>query len=287
MPRLTAATPAASSEKFGNRPSGASTTGWPATAGSCGRAARRRRRPRSRATPCRAGPTCTTCRGTSRRPPRTSTAGTCRRRSACRRGSTGSAACRSPLPPPVDRDRVDGDDAAAVRGEHAAGDDGGSPKISLAVGRQEQRLRRRRRGDHRAPARRAVGAATVSIAASIVSGVGLRGRRSGRQRHPHQAGVDERRDRRRRQPPLRSASSALPRSATPRRATRSLGGRHREVSRPFGRHRAARSAAFWASLQLEPCCTSTSWGRPSTRSATMLRCTSPVPPPIVSAWENR
>ena len=33
--------------------------------------------------------------------------------------------------------------------------------------------------------------------------------------------------------------------------------------------------------------TSTSWGSPSTRSAMMLRCTSAVPPPMVSAREKR
>ena len=39
--------------------------------------------------------------------------------------------------------------------------------------------------------------------------------------------------------------------------------------------------------QVWPCSTSTSCGRPRTRSATMLRCTSPVPPPTVSAGLNR
>ena len=42
-----------------------------------------------------------------------------------------------------------------------------------------------------------------------------------------------------------------------------------------------------ASAHERPASTLTSWGRPSTRSATMLRCTSPVPPPMVSAWEYR
>lgn len=36
-----------------------------------------------------------------------------------------------------------------------------------------------------------------------------------------------------------------------------------------------------------PASTSRSWGSPSTRSARMLRCTSPVPPPMVSAGANR
>ncbi len=41
------------------------------------------------------------------------------------------------------------------------------------------------------------------------------------------------------------------------------------------------------SAQVRPCSTLTSRGRPSTISATMLRCTANVPPPSVSAGENR
>ncbi len=56
---------------------------------------------------------------------------------------------------------------------------------------------------------------------------------------------------------------------------------------PSGRIRREDQAVVWrASAQVRPTSTSTSWGRPSTRSATMLRCTSPVPPPMVRAWEN-
>src|SRR5690606_13123109 len=42
-----------------------------------------------------------------------------------------------------------------------------------------------------------------------------------------------------------------------------------------------------ACAHVSPCSTSTSWGRPSTRSPMMLRCTSPVPPPMVRAGANR
>ena len=62
--------------------------------------------------------------------------------------------------------------------------------------------------------------------------------------------------------------------------------RSSSTRRPWWSPRAA-EAQRRLSLQVWPCSTSVSWGRPSTRSATMLRCTSPVPPPTVSAGENR
>ena len=78
-----------------------------------------------------------------------------------------------------------------------------------------------------------------------------------------------------------TASAAATNPPSPRSFTRPPpGDRHRTNARGQVRARCA-------SDQLRPCCTSTSWGRPSTRSATMLRCTWPVPPPIVKACENR
>ena len=88
------------------------------------------------------------------------------------------------------------------------------------------------------------------------------------------------------------AVTALLAGALTLRALRSL---------PAGRRRRRRSSSIrrrssWPraadaqrrlSLQVCPCSTSVSCGRPETRSATMLRCTSPVPPPTVSAGENR
>ena len=47
------------------------------------------------------------------------------------------------------------------------------------------------------------------------------------------------------------------------------------------------AVAIDPSAHVFPASTSMSCGSPSTRSATMLRCTSPVPPPTVSAGENR
>ena len=46
-------------------------------------------------------------------------------------------------------------------------------------------------------------------------------------------------------------------------------------------------AALCASVQVRPASTSVSWGRPRMRSAMMLRSTSAVPPPTVSAGLNR
>src|SRR5205814_4237428 len=52
-------------------------------------------------------------------------------------------------------------------------------------------------------------------------------------------------------------------------------------------HSHARAPFALASDQLSPASTSMSCGRPSTRSAMMLRCTSDVPPPMVNAGANK
>ena len=180
-----------------------------------------------------------------------------------------------PRPAPADRHAVIDDRTLAIRREHATGDD---RRVVVdrpgAVGRQEQALRRRRGGDHRAPARRTVGAGDGLDGRQHRQRVGLRAAVGDRHGHAHQPGLDERVDGRLRQPAELLGLVGV--------------GRHDLADRLGGGDEVAHEAPTrWASLQLSPCWTSTSWGSPSTRSAMMLRCTSPVPPPIVSARANR
>ena len=76
-------------------------------------------------------------------------------------------------------------------------------------------------------------------------------------------------------PPLAAGETSRPHRPTPTLSASQAGGERVPV----------RQIAL--SRQVLPVSTSMSWGRPSTRSAMMLRCTSPVPPPMVSAGANR
>ena len=174
------------------------------------------------------------------------------------------------------------DPSGAVGREHAAGDGIGRPEHLLGdVGSEERGHRRRGRGDAGAPAGGAVAGRhpldgldhrhRVEPRAAVVGGEAQAG----------QAALDERGDRHRRQPPLRlGLVGVVPgdgRDPVGRRQHAGAGVRHRpsahRVPDPAAGAGDRSPAERWATLHDRPCCTSTSWGRPRTRSATMLRWT--------------
>ena len=187
-----------------------------------------------------------------------------------------------PHPPPGHAlAALDADPAARGR-ERAPGDDGGIAVDLLRPRRLEEAAEARgRAGDHHAPARGAVGRRDRLDGLDQLHGRGL-GPAVGRgDAQPHQPGADQRLHDRVGEPaPLLGLVGVGGRrpAATPAR-------RRRWRSRML--HAPPTPASRRASAQPLPCSTSMSCGRPSARSPRMLRCTSPVPPPIVSAAENR
>ena len=109
-----------------------------------------------------------------------------------------------PRPPPGHGEAVDPvarrGHTLAVRGEHATGDRRRvTVDLPCRVGREERRHRRRRRSDHRAPARRAVGVGDRGDRLHHRRRIHLGPAVGLRNTHPHQAGVGERLDGRQRE----------------------------------------------------------------------------------------
>ncbi len=92
--------------------------------------------------------------------------------------------------------------ALPVRGEHTTGD---RRRVAVdlrgALGGQERRHRRRRRGDHRTPSRCAVGVSHLADRLDHRHRVDLRSAVHGGETHPHEIGIDQRLHRRWRQAP--------------------------------------------------------------------------------------